>query len=65
MPPIMAPRPNGSTTAVIIPHRVVPSANAPSRSPTGAWPNASRMIEPMIGVIISPTTIPATNVDAE
>jgi hypothetical protein len=60
---MIAPLPNGRTTDRTMPHRVAPSAYAPSRSPGGAWLNASRMIEQAIGVTISATTIPAMNVD--
>jgi hypothetical protein len=63
VPPMMAPRANGSTTERIMPHRVAPRAYAPSRSPAGAWLNASRMIELAIGVIISATTRPATKLE--
>ena len=35
-----------------------------SRSPAGAWLNASRMIEHWIGIIIIATTMPTMNVDA-
>src|SRR5215475_11084266 len=63
VPPTIALLPNGSTTLRIIPQRVAPSAYAPSRSPSGAWPNASRMMEHAIGATISDTTSPAMNVD--
>ena len=53
--------PNGSTTERIIPSLVAPSASAPSRSPTGACENTSRITEVAIGVTIRPTTTPAMN----
>ena len=40
VPPMMPPRPKGNATTRIIPHRVLPSAYAPSRSPGGTWENA-------------------------
>ena len=63
VPPMMPPLPNGRTTDRIIPQRVEPSASAPSRSPTGACENTSRMIDAITGVIIMATTSPAMNVD--
>jgi hypothetical protein len=45
------------------PQRVAPRAYAPSRSPSGAWLNASRMIEVAIGRTISATTVPAMKVE--
>ena len=62
-PPMMPPWPKGSTTSRTTPHRVPPRASAPSRSPAGAWENTSRMIDVEIGMTISDTMTPATNVD--
>ena len=58
-----AARPNGITTVRIIPHRVAPRAMAPSRSPTGACENTSRMIEVTVGSTTTPTAMPAMNAD--
>src|SRR5229473_342740 len=63
VPPITPPRPYGSTTVLIMPHLVAPSAYAPSRSPGGACENASRITEQAIGVTMSDTTVPAMNAD--
>jgi hypothetical protein len=63
VPPIIPPRPKGSTTARIMPHRVAPRAKAPSRSPIGARENDSFIMLVMIGTIMRATTIPAMNVD--
>ena len=63
-PPMMPPRPNGSTTVLITPHFVPPSASAPSFSPGGACENTSRMTAVQIGTIMSATTMPAMNVEA-
>ena len=60
----MPPRPNGNDTTLIIPHRVDPRANAPSRSPIGTWLNTSRITEHWIGITIMATTIPAMKLDA-
>jgi hypothetical protein len=62
--PIAPPLPNGSTTHRIIPQRVAPSANAPSRSPAGACEKTSRITEQAMGAAIMATTIPAMNVEA-
>ena len=64
VPPMIPPRPKGSTTLRIMPHLVAPRAKAPSRSPTGAWVNTSRMMELAIGATIRATTIPAMKVEA-
>ena len=61
--PTMPARPNGITTARIMPQRVAPSAIAPSRSPIGAWANTSRMIEVTVGITTTPTATPAMNAD--
>ena len=63
VPPMIPPRPKGRTTARIIPQRVDPSASAPSRSPSGACENASRMTEVWVGTTMSATTMPAMNAD--
>jgi hypothetical protein len=54
------------TVAVGAPGTPTPTgrrAYAPSRSPSGAWLNASRMIEVAIGRTISATTVPAMKVE--
>ena len=55
---MMPPLPNGSTTVLITPHLVPPSASAPSFSPGGACENTSRITAVQIGMIISATTMP-------
>src|SRR5215467_7513614 len=50
VPPMMPPRPNGSTTVRIMPQRVAPSASAASRSATGAWENTCRITAQAIGI---------------
>ena len=49
----------GNTEPRIISHRVAPSATAASFSAVGTVANTSRVIDVMIGVIISATTRPA------
>ncbi|ACU36588.1 hypothetical protein Amir_2653 [Actinosynnema mirum DSM 43827] len=63
MPPMIPPRPKGSTTERITPQRVEPSASAASRSPWGAEENTSRMTDAVIGTTIVETTTPRMNVD--
>ena len=57
-PPMIPPLPNGSTTVLITPHFVPPSASAPSFSPGGACEKTSRITAVQIGTIISATTMP-------
>ena len=61
VPPMMPPRPNGSTTARTIPQRVAPSARAASFSPGGVCENTSRITEHAIGRTIIATAMPAMN----
>ena len=60
---MMPPRPYGSTTVRIIPHRVPPSASAASFSPGGVCENTSRTTAVTIGSTISDTTMPAMKID--
>ncbi len=62
-PPTIPPRPYGSTTARIIPHRVLPSASAASFSPGGVCANTSRTTDATIGTTINATTMPAMNIE--
>ena len=61
VPPMMPPRPKGSTTVRIIPHVVAPSASAASFSPGGVWAKTWRMIAQAIGITIIETAMPAKN----
>ena len=63
VPPMMPPRPNGSTTVRIMPHRVAPSASAASRSPSGACANTSRITAQASGITIIATASPAMNAE--
>ncbi len=62
-PPMIPPRPNGSTTVRTMPHRVPPRASAASFSAGGVWAKTSRETEAMIGRTMSDTTIPAMNIE--
>src|SRR5262249_24119646 len=62
-PPMIPPRPKGSTTERIMPHRAAPSASAPSYSPGGVWENTSRITDVAMGSTISDTTTPAMKFD--
>ena len=59
VPPMMPPRPKGSTTERIMPQRVAPSARAASRSPGGAWEKTWRITAHDIGSTIIATAMPA------
>ena len=59
VPPMMPPRPKGSTTEVIIPHLVAPSASAASFSPCGVWEKTWRITAHAIGSTIIATAMPA------
>ena len=59
LPPMIPPRPNGSTTLVTTPQRVAPSASAASRSPGGACENTCRITAQAMGSTIPATAMPA------
>ena len=61
VPPMTPPRPKGSTTELIIPQRVAPSARAASFSPCGVWLKTWRMTAHAIGITIIETAMPAQN----
>ena len=61
VPPMMPPRPKGSTTEVTIPHLVAPSASAASFSPGGVCEKTWRITAQAIGITIIETAMPAQN----
>ena len=63
VPPMIPPRPKGSTTVRIMPHLVEPRAYADSRSPMGAWANTPRITAQAIGMTIRETQMPAMNTE--
>ena len=61
VPPMMPPRPKGSTTERTIPQRVAPSASAASFSPAGVCEKTWRITAQAIGSTIIATAMPAQN----
>ena len=56
-------RENGKMTLVTIPHRVPPSPRAASQTSRGAWAMTSRLIEVMIGMMVTAQMRPQAKIE--